>query len=57
MARMRIGSPGAHEMASVPPRMCTLTGDSAFFWTIAATAVAQAPVPQASVNPAPRSHV
>ena len=31
--------------------MCTLTGDVAFFWTIAATAVAQAPVPQASVIP------
>ena len=55
--RMRIGSPGAQPMVSAPPGMCTLTGDVAFFWTIAATAVAQAPVPQASVRPAPRSQV
>ena len=33
------------------------TGDVTRFWTIAATAVAQAPVPHASVSPAPRSHV
>ena len=45
--RMRIGSPGAQPMVSVPPGMCTLTGDVARFEAIAATAVAQAPVPQA----------
>ena len=37
--------------------MSTLTGDRARLVTIAATAVAQAPVPQASVSPAPRSNV
>ena len=37
--------------------MSTRTGDWARFVTIAATAVAQAPVPQARVSPAPRSKV
>jgi len=37
--------------------MATLTGEVARFDLIAATAVAHAPVPQASVRPAPRSQV
>src|SRR4051812_10042063 len=55
--RMRIGSPGAQPMVSVPPGIVTLTGEIARLDRIAAIAVAQAPVPQASVRPAPRSHV
>src|SRR6185369_7557833 len=55
--RMRIGCPGSHAIVSEPPGIVTLTGDSARLLRIAATAVAQAPVPQARVRPAPRSHV
>ena len=44
-------------MVSAPPFINTSTGDVARLVRIAATAVAQAPVPQASVRPAPRSHV
>ncbi len=49
--------PGCHEIVSEPPGMMTFTGDVARLAMIAATAVAQAPVPQARVRPAPRSQV
>ena len=44
-------------MVRLPPVISTLTGDCARLVAIAATALAQAPVPQASVSPAPRSNV
>src|SRR5206468_4351613 len=55
--RIRIGWPEAQSIVRLPPVMSTLTGDSARLVTIAATALAQAPVPQARVSPAPRSNV
>src|SRR5690242_1012671 len=55
--RMRIGCPGAQSTVRLPPVISTLTGDCARFVAMAATALAQAPVPQASVSPAPRSNV
>src|SRR5438477_380762 len=55
--RIRIGWPGAHSIVRLPPVMSTRTGDSARLVAIAATALAQAPVPQAGVSPAPRSNV
>src|SRR5207244_483195 len=57
LPRMRIGCPGSQAIVSDPPGMLTLTGDFARFVLIAATAAAHAPVPQARVRPAPRSHV
>src|SRR5687768_13620492 len=53
---MRTLSPGAHSMTRVPPGRFTATGEVIFPYLMAATAVAQAPVPQAWVSPAPRSH-
>src|SRR5258705_1333823 len=55
--RMRIGWPRAQLTVKLPPVLATVTGDSARLVTIAATALAHAPVPQASVSPAPRSKV
>ncbi|MNT17206.1 hypothetical protein D3C72_1523440 [compost metagenome] len=50
------GCPGpAHSMQSRPPGRSSCTGESIQPWRIAATAAAQAPVPQARVSPAPRS--
>src|SRR3954452_23505958 len=57
LPRIRMAAPGSHEIVSEPPGMITLTGEVARLVLIAATAVAQAPVPQASVSPAPRSNV
>ena len=54
--RMRTADPGFQAMVRVPPGMCTLTGLLARLVAMAATAAAQAPVPQARVSPAPRSH-
>ena len=55
--RMRIGWPGSQATVSDPPGIVTFTGELARLVLIAATAVAQAPVPQARVSPAPRSQV
>ena len=52
---IRIVPPGAQSMVSEPPGSRTSTGLSTSRGRIAATAVAQAPVPQAEVRPAPRS--
>src|SRR5690606_19340662 len=53
---MITGRPGpAHSMDRRPPGNSSCTGDSSQPWRIAATAAAQAPVPQAWVSPAPRS--
>ena len=50
LPRMRIGSPGAQAMVSDAAASCRLSQAIARAWSaIAATAVAQAPVPQASV--------
>src|SRR5690606_3229540 len=46
----------AHSMDRRPPGRSICTGESIQPWRIAATAAAQAPVPQAWVSPAPRSH-
>ncbi len=43
-------------MVSVPPRACTSTWASSQPSRMPATTAAQAPVPQASVSPAPRSY-
>ena len=43
--------PAPRRSSAMPPGMSTLTGDCARLVAIAATAVAQAPVPQASVSP------
>ena len=40
---------------NVPPRVWTFTGESRSLREMPATTAAQAPVPQASVSPAPRS--
>src|SRR5690606_9333261 len=51
------GCPGpAHSMDSLPPGSSSCSGESIQPWRMAATAAAQAPVPQAWVSPAPRSH-
>ena len=42
-------------MVSTPPRVCTRTGESSRPRRMPAATAAQAPVPQASVSPAPRS--
>ena len=45
-----------HSMVSRPPRVCTSTLESSQPRRMPATTAAQAPVPQASVSPAPRSN-
>src|SRR3954469_17261458 len=55
--RIRTGCPGSHEIVRKPPGMVTFTGEAVRLLRMAATAVAQAPVPQASVSPEPRSQV
>src|SRR4029453_4903258 len=57
LPRMRTASPGAQAIVSEPPGMVTFTGEVTRFVLIAATPVAQAPVPHARVRPAPRSQV
>src|SRR3546814_19164708 len=53
---MRIDPPGVQPMSRSPPGRLTVTGPVISLRRMAATAVAQAPVPQACVSPAPRSH-
>ena len=48
-------SPPAQAMVNVPPRVSTRTGESSRPRAMPATTAAQAPVPQESVSPAPRS--
>src|SRR3954467_12044418 len=45
-----------HAICSMPPRVSTCTGESSIPSEMPATAAAQAPVPQESVSPAPRSN-
>ena len=46
----------AHSMRRSPPRVCTSTASSSQPSRMPATTAAHAPVPQASVSPAPRSY-
>src|SRR6185503_11149275 len=49
-------SPPSQDTVNVPPRACTATGESSTPRTMPQTTAAQAPVPHASVSPAPRSY-
>jgi hypothetical protein len=53
---MVIVPPSGQSMRKLPPGRSTATLRPTSLRRIAATAVAQAPVPQARVSPAPRSH-